>query len=271
MAVSLKEQCIADFGEQWQRYRDNDGYYGSRALFEDKFQALLVPADIEGHRVAEIGSGTGRIVKMLMECGAGHVIAVEPSDSFKVLCANVRQYGDCVQTLRIKGDELPAFGDLDMVFSIGVLHHIPDPAPVVAAAYRALRPGGRIAIWLYGKEGNGLYLAVVQPLRALTRRLPDRLLAVLSWLLDQPLVVYVTLCKYLPLPLRGYMREIMAKLEPRHRRLTIYDQLNPAYAKYYTRAEAEQLLLRAGFVDLRVCHRHGYSWSLVGTKPAAAS
>jgi hypothetical protein len=63
------------------------------------------------------------------------------------------------------------------------------------------------------------------------------------------------------------MREVVAKLEPSHRRLTIYDQLNPAYAKYYTRAEAEQLLVEAGFVDLHLHHRHGYSWSLVGTKP----
>ena len=35
MPVSVKEQCIADFGEQWQRYRENDGFYGSRDLFEE--------------------------------------------------------------------------------------------------------------------------------------------------------------------------------------------------------------------------------------------
>ncbi len=268
MAASVKEQCIADFGEQWTNYRDNDGYYGSRALFEDVFGPILRPEELKGLRVAEIGSGTGRIVHMLLECGVGHVVAVEPSAAYDVLCANVRRHGARVRPLRCCGDELPATGDLDMVFSIGVLHHIPEPEPVVRAAHRALRPGGRLAVWLYGREGNALYLAVVQPLRALTRRLPHRVLAAVSWLLDVPLVAYIALCRYAPLPLRGYMREVMARLEPAHRRLTIYDQLNPAHAKYYSRREAEQLLLGAGFTDLRVHHRHGYSWALIGTKPA---
>jgi SAM-dependent methyltransferase len=269
MPVSMKEQCIADFGEQWQRYRENEGFYGSRDLFEDIFESILLPSEIDGQRVAEIGSGTGRIVNMIMECGAAEVLAVEPSEAYEVLCENVCKYGNRVQTLKVLGDELPPTGDLDMVFSIGVLHHIPDPAPVVRAAYRALRHSGRIAIWLYGKEGNRLYLSLALPMRVVTRRLPHFALAWLSWLLDLPLAAYIGLCKFLPLPLRGYMREVMARLEPAHRRLTIYDQLNPAYAKYYTRAEAEALLHQAGFVDLRVHHRHGYSWALVGTKPEA--
>ena len=44
-----------------------------------------------------------------------------------------------------------------IIFSqIGVLHHISDPKPFVEAAYKALRPGGRFLVWLYGKEGDNL-------------------------------------------------------------------------------------------------------------------
>ena len=49
--------------------------------------------------------------------------------------------------------------------------------------------------------------------------------------------------------------------------LVIYDQLKPAYAKYYTGAEAEALLRKAGFVDVRAHHRRGYSWTVIGTRP----
>src|SRR4030042_1217271 len=129
------------------------------------FSRFLNADEIEGCRVAEIGSGTGRIVNMLLEAGAKHVVALEPSDAFEVLCRNIKQ-PEKVTCLKITGDKLPAYGDLDYIFSIGVLHHIPDPIPVVEAAYRALRPGGHFLIWLYGKEGNGLYLAFIIPLRA---------------------------------------------------------------------------------------------------------
>jgi len=67
--------------------------------------------------------------------------------------------------------------------------------------------------------------------------------------------------------MRAYARNVLARLPRKIRGLTIYDQLNPAYAKYYRREEAEALLLRAGFTDVRTYHRHGYSWTATGSKP----
>jgi SAM-dependent methyltransferase len=263
----VAQQTIADFGQQWTAYRDNTGYYGSLELLRDMFGPLLSPEQIAGRRVLDIGSGTGRIVGMLIAAGAAHVTAVEPSSAFDVLRENLRAEADRVTFLRRAGDAVPPGLDADFAFSIGVLHHIPDPDAVVRAAFRALRPGGKMGIWLYGREGNGLYLAVLTPLRAVTKRMPHAALVALVRLLDLPLVAYVALCRRLPLPLGGYMREVVGRLDPAKRRLTVYDQLNPAYAKYYTRDEAIRLVTGAGFQDVAVYHRHGYSWSVVGTKP----
>jgi hypothetical protein len=63
------------------------------------------------------------------------------------------------------------------------------------------------------------------------------------------------------------MRKVFTRLTPAKRRLVLYDQLNPAYAKYYARDEARGLLAHAGFRDICLHHRHGYSWSVIGTKP----
>ena len=262
----LADETIADFGEQWTAYRDSEGYYGSVEIFRDMFGPLLSPEEVAGRRVMEIGSGSGRIARILLSAGAAHVVAVEPSAAFDVLRDNLSAQADRVTLLRLTGEAVPPFGDLDYVFCIGVLHHIPEPEPVVRAAHAALRPGGRMAIWLYGREGNETYLTALTPLRALTRRLPHALLATLVRMIDVPLVAYVALCRVLPLPLAGYMREVVRRLDPSKRRLTIYDQLNPAYAKYYTRDEAHALLAGAGFEKVALHHRHGYSWSVVGTK-----
>ena len=268
--VPMQQRTVADFGEQWGRYTDNSGYYGSLDLFQDIFGPLLVPQDVAGRRVADIGSGTGRIVQMLMAAGAGHVTAIEPSEAFEVLMANTSQYGDRVRCLRLRGDEVPAEA-FDLVVSVGVLHHVPEPQPVVEAAWRALRPGGRIAVWVYGHEGNETYLAFVGPLRALTTRLPHFMLAVVSSALTALLGAYAAACRLLPLPLGGYMRRVFSRLDWSKRYLTIYDQLNPAYARYYREHEAVALLAAAGFSDVRVYHRHGYSWAVTGTRSADQS
>jgi SAM-dependent methyltransferase len=266
-STRLGERTVADFGEQWTRYTDNSGWYGSPALLQDVFGPLLDIGTLAGCRVADLGSGTGRIVQMLLDVGAAHVTALEPSAAFPVLVANTRADADRVRCLRLPGDALPPDGDFDYVFSIGVLHHIPDPHPVVRAAFRALRPGGAMGVWLYGKEGNETYLALVEPLRAVTTRLPHAMLAALSAVLTAALGLYAAACRVLPLPLRGYMRRVIANLSARKRYLVVYDQLNPAYARYYTRDEARDLLGAAGFVDVALHHRHGYSWTVLGRKP----
>jgi len=263
-------QTIKDFGEQWVRYRDNEGYYGSLELFSDILSPFLLPDDIKGCKVADIGSGTGRIVNMLLEAGAENIIALEPSEAFDVLSQNIKQ-PERVKCLKITGDQLPPYGDLDYVFSIGVLHHIEDPTPVVKAAYKALRPGGRLFVWIYGKEGNALYLMLLKLLRILTKHLPHFILAAMVEIIYWPLVLYIRLCQIFPLPMRGYLLSVFEKMSPDKRRLIIYDQLNPSYAKYYTRFEAENLLLDGKFQEVAVHHRHGYSWVVIGTKPQPES
>jgi SAM-dependent methyltransferase len=264
---ALTERTISDFGDQWTRFQGNEGYYGSSELFRDMCGPLLSANEVDGRRVADIGSGTGRIVRMLLAAGASHVLAVEPSDAYAVLERNVAEFGARVECLHAAGDAIPAGRSLDLVTSIGVLHHIPQPAAVVRAAHAALRPGGRLLVWLYGREGNGAYLAVTGPVRAVTTRLPHRPVFAMARLATALLVPYTALCRRLPLPLRGYFVEVLGRMPYKKRELIVYDQLRPAYAKYYTRAEAIALLRDNGFTDVRVHHRHGYSWTVIGTKP----
>jgi SAM-dependent methyltransferase len=264
---ALGTRTINDFGEQWTQFQGNEGFYGSNALFEDIVGPLLSPEDFRGRLVAEIGSGTGRIVQMLMGAGARHVVAIEPSRAFDVLRRNVTQYGDAVESIRATGENIPADRGFEFVLSIGVLHHIPDPAPVVRAAHRALRPGGRMLVWLYGRERNRLYLALAQPLRSVTRWLRPAWVVYLSRILNGLLKPYIWLCRRVTLPLREYFVSVFDRMNDDARVLIIYDQLRPAYAKYYTRADAISLLESNGFERIQIHHRHGYSWTVMGTKP----
>jgi SAM-dependent methyltransferase len=264
--AALTTKTITDFGEQWTIHQENPAYYGSVQLLQDLFGPLLAVEDLAHQRVADIGSGTGRIVNMLLDAGVDNVVAVEPSAAFEVLKLNTSQWANKVIYINDRGEALPTGLTLDLVVSMGVLHHIPQPKPVVDAAFHALRPGGKILVWLYGREGNGLYLSVITPVRALTTRLPHPMLQMLCQVLGIVLDAYIFLCSYLPLPMRSYMRNVLERFPKGIRRLAIYDQLNPAYSKYYTQYEAEELLRDSGFVDIESWHRHGYSWTVTGRK-----
>jgi hypothetical protein len=66
--------------------------------------------------------------------------------------------------------------------------------------------------------------------------------------------------------MRQYMQTVYCRLAPDKRRLVIYDQLNPAYAKYYREDEARRLLENSGFKNVRTYYRHSYSWSVTGVR-----
>jgi SAM-dependent methyltransferase len=268
MAVDnkLRDKTIADFGDQWTTYTDNSGWYGSTELFRTILGPIVSENEIRGKRVADVGSGTGRIVNMLLSLGADHVTAIEPSDAFTVLKQNTRHAGDKVTCLQLRGDQIPE-NDFDHVLCIGVIIIIPDPKPVVEAAYRAIKPGGRYTIWLYGKEGNELYLSIFLPVMSVTRHLPHKVLAALCWALTVPLALYIAGCRLFNLPMREYMVRHLGPMTWDKRQLTIYDQLNPSYVKYYTRQEAVDLLKSAGFENIEIYPRLGYSYTLTATKP----
>ena len=66
----------------------------------------------------------------------------------------------------------------DVVFSIGVLHHTPNPRRAFAQIARKVKPGGRMAVWLYRKN-TLLQEGLNTGLRTVSTRLPARLLETL--------------------------------------------------------------------------------------------
>lgn len=262
---NIQQKVIEEFGEQWTKLTHNTGYYASLEMLKDHLGDLEPVEIFKDQTVAEIGAGTGRIVNMLIAAGAKRVIAIEPSDAFSVLLENTLENKGKITYLKQTGESWD-YPELDIICSIGVLHHIHDPIPTVRNAYKNLKHGGKFIVWLYGKEGNEQYLLIANILRRITTKIPHFLLAALTYLLIPLLTVYAFLCKFLPLPMRKYMREHIAKLDLASKKITIYDQLNPTWAKYYRRNEAEGLLKDNGFKDVRLYHRHGYSWTVIGTK-----
>lgn len=268
--TQLDDKTIQDFDEQWSKYDDNDGWYGSLALFEDMTAPLASPENIKNKKVVDIGSGTGRIVGMLLEAGASHVYAVEPAaGAFENLQKNVAAMdrSNDVTCINKRGDDWTIDEDVDFIISIGVIQFITDPAPTMQRALDALKPGGKIFIWLYSHEGNEVYLSFIKPLRAITTRVPHSILVIIIELLYGTLLLYRGLTKFLPLPLAKYINTVWWPMPRKKRRLVIYDQLNPSYAKYHKKHEAIALLDEAGFTDIKTHHRHGYSWCVMGEKP----
>jgi SAM-dependent methyltransferase len=165
------ESYASSFGRQWNRY-DVARPAEDAAVFRVK--TGMAAGDLAGHLVLDAGCGGGRYARLLGEHGA-QVVGIDLSAAVAkagALCAPFPN------VLILQGDllDLPLGSSVfDTVYSIGVLHHTPDPRRAFAEISRVVKPGGRLAVWLY-RRNTAPQEWLNSSLRAVTTRLPARVL-----------------------------------------------------------------------------------------------
>jgi SAM-dependent methyltransferase len=176
--TSTQARTKATYGLQWNRFRilrpEED-----RATFFNR--TGLTTEEIAGALVLDAGCGMGRYLRVAGEAGA-RVVGLDLSEATR---AARDLTSDLADVLILRGDLLRpplAKGTFDHIYSIGVLDHTPDPRRAFLALARLLKPGGRIAIWVYQKE-RPLLERIIGVHRAVSRRLPLGVLLALSRLM----------------------------------------------------------------------------------------
>jgi ubiquinone/menaquinone biosynthesis C-methylase UbiE len=174
--------------EFWQEHpvdtRFNENQEGSPAFFDAQhgYRYRLQPhipeaadfASWRGRDVLEVGCGVGTDAVEIVRAGARYT-GVDVTQRAVSLTRQHLAYRGLVGRVE-QGDatRLP-FPDasFDIVYSHGVLHHIPDIDGAVAEVHRVLRPGGRAIVMLYHRRSlNYLEILTVRRLGALALLVP---------------------------------------------------------------------------------------------------
>ncbi|NJD08966.1 MAG: methyltransferase domain-containing protein [Gemmatimonadetes bacterium] len=273
--AGIEARTASAFGYEWTRYDELAARY--RQQFLDWIRPLQ-PADFAGRVVLEGGCGKGRHTALVAEYGARAVLAIDLSDAVDAAFANTRAFGT-VHVIQADLTRPPVKPLADLAFSIGVLHHLPEPQTGFVALLSRVRPAGRIAIWVYGREGNGWIVHVVTPIREhLTSRLPHRVLDWLAGALTLPLFAATRLL-YAPtrghrvaglLPYAPYLSYI-ADFPFREQRSIVFDHLVAPVAHYLPRTEVAAWFERAGLADVTVAPHNANSWRACGRVPERAN
>src|SRR5262249_29563548 len=158
------------FGYEW------DTYASIFPEYEEQFRRWLPffsPDDWRGKRFIEVGCGIGRNSLWALEyCAAGGVAVDSDHRSLAAARINLQSYPS-LEVCKCSAYDLPWRDEFDIAFSIGVIHHLGFPKMALEAMLRSTKPGGQIAIWVYGRENNGWFLSVLNPARKfLFSRLP---------------------------------------------------------------------------------------------------
>lgn len=139
-----------------------DAYDAWRYRQEEHILGCLDRIDWNDRRVLEIGLGQGSESEQLIRRGAhwsGLDLTPESVDRVRTRMAlRGLEYDDiqCGSALSVPWPD----NSFDMVFSHGVLHHIPDIHTAQSEIHRVLKPGGRLVAMVYARSSLNYQISI---------------------------------------------------------------------------------------------------------------
>ena len=269
-----QDQRTADaFANSWNNLPAGSVY--TREQFVDWMDPLR-ESDFRGREVLELGCGNGSLLVHTAAWEPRKLVGIDLGSSVEAARKNLQLAG--TQNVEVQQGDMTTFSSdgFDVIYCIGVLHHLQEPEAGFKAVLRNVRPGGRFHCWVYAREGNGVVVALVDPIRKIASRLPWWFTKyALATPLAVPFYFYAKALRALvgnkPRTLQGApLRDYCLWIAPREFaffRHVAFDQLVTPRTVYLRRPEIESWLADAAEIEpgsSYIVFRNGNSWKFGG-------
>jgi SAM-dependent methyltransferase len=269
-----KARTARAFGWQWQHFTQTDERYAEQFL---GWIAPVGPGFFKDKIVLEGGCGKGRHTRRIAGWGAQDVVAVDLSDAVEVAFAATCGLPNA-HVVQADIFRLPLRRAFDYAFSVGVLHHLPDPREGFKSLVSKLKSGGHMSAWIYGAENNRWIVSLVNPVRRVTSSMNRRALFHLSKV-PAAAVYLSTKLIYAPLNQSGSGKKLarhlfyndylnyISRFDWREQHSIVFDHLVAPTAFYISREEFEEWWRDVGAQDVVINWHNQNSWRGFGRIP----
>ena len=267
-------ETVNSFGEEWSKFSkfsDNEIENVGNEYFD-----IVDDFIVKDRIILDVGCGSGRWTKYISQ-KAAFVEAVDPSDAVYVAR---RMLSDVKNTRVTKAgvDNLP-FDDnsFDLVFSLGVLHHIPDTEDALKKCVAKVKKGGYFLVYLYydlsGKSAVYRFIhRLSEYIRFIVSKLPKQLKRIACDLLALFIYMPFILLSYFigffsnnkkalnSIPLSYYRGKSFNII-----RNDALDRFGTPLEQRFSREEISQMLKSAGLSEIVFSENAPY-WHAIGKK-----
>lgn len=270
---NIDVRTVEDFGREWSTFDQsclsNDELHRLASQYFRLLPLDELPAAAVGF---DFGCGSGRWARVVApKVGCLHCVDAS-SAALAVARRALANQANCVFHLAGGDGLLIPPESMDFGYSLGVLHHLPDPEAGLRACVNLLKPGAPFLVYLYYALDNrpGWYRALWRVTDLARRRLsvmPHRVKLLVSRVIAT--VIYFPLATIA----RGWERlgwdPALVPLA-QYRRLSFYSMRTDALDRFGTRLErrftfeeVKGLLQRSGLTEVTISEEPPY-WCAVG-------
>ena len=177
VAANVDPATVEHFGREWSHFDQTEASVTELAATFEQYFSVFPWASLSGDAVGfDFGCGSGRWAAFVAP-RVGQLHCVDASDSaLAVARRNLARLSNCRFHLATP-DTLP-FPDssMDFGYSLGVLHHLPDPEEGLRACIRRLKPGAPFLLYMYYRfDDRPAWFRALWRVSDVARRLISRL------------------------------------------------------------------------------------------------
>jgi SAM-dependent methyltransferase len=276
MGINIDTKTVAGFGDEWDRFTQKKlDEKEKEQIFQDYFDIFpwhVLPKD--GGQGADIGCGSGRWatlvapkVKKLHLIDASEralQVARRNLEGFK----NTEFYCCDLNNIAIKN------GTLDFIYSLGVLHHVPDTQRAIISIVEKLKPGAPFLIYLYYSFDNRpLWYRCIWKISDLVRFPVSRCPYFLRYFISQiaagsiywPLARMAKLLEFFKILPTSWPLAYYRKTSFYTMRTDALDRFGTRLERRFTKSQIRKMLESAGLLDVKFSESNPF-WCAVGIK-----
>lgn len=255
------DKYVDSFSFEWTKHRTTqlDSANGTTESEERFAKSLDFPLeDLKGKLVLDVGCGTGRFAEIVLKYG-GTVVGIDLSFAVDAAYQSMGAHPN-MHIIQADIFNLPfTEGTFDFIYSLGVLHHTPDPKKAFLCLPKYLKEGGKISVTLYAAY-NKVYVMTSTFWRFFTTKLPKRLLYALAHI-AVPLYYLYRIPGLYQIGMSVF--PVNMHRNRKWRVLDTFDSYSPTYQSYHTHYEVFQWFEEAGLRNIKVLEG---GISLIGEK-----
>ncbi len=171
--LAHQKRTAESFSYEWKYIYKENNY--EKSNFFHFLSPYIKEKDLKGLTTLDIGCGSGRFTKWAAFSGVTAAFGTDLGETVEVAYAMTKDLPNvCIVQADIYA--MPFEKAFDLAYSIGVLHHLPQPQAGFSCLPKVLKKGGRMLIWVYNRRGNARALYLYEPARALFKGLPKPVL-----------------------------------------------------------------------------------------------
>ncbi len=271
---NFDSKTIEGFGVEWARF-DQSGLSGGEFddLF-DRYFGIFDFAALAGSEGFDAGCGSGRWARgVAPRVGVLHCVDAS-RDALDVARSALGHLDNCRFHLATVDGMPLADGSMDFGYSLGVLHHLPNPAEGLKSCTAKLKRGSPFLLYLYYAFENRpawyrLLWRASDACRLFVARLPARLRILIAdataifcyW----PLARMSRLLERVGVDVSSFPLAFYRGLSFYTMRTDALDRFGTRVEHRFTKREIAQMMSAAGLVDIRFSDRAPY-WCAVGRR-----